>query len=140
MAGKDFDTMEDSNRSHNPSIHDVSDPARRTVLFGGLGLATSALYAPLMVGCAGTATREAPKPVLPVIGFKAVPAVATDTLVVPEGYVATAIAAWGEPIGVPGNMPAFKPDASNSAATIGIWWSTERYGQECRRHRHPMGR
>jgi hypothetical protein len=30
--------------------------------------------------------------------------------------VATALAAWGEPIGIPGNMPAFKPDASNTAA------------------------
>ena len=32
---KDFDTMEDSNRSANPSIHELSDPARRTVLRGG---------------------------------------------------------------------------------------------------------
>jgi secreted PhoX family phosphatase len=113
---KNFDAMEDSNRSANPSIHDVSDPARRTVLRGGLGLAASALYAPLVGGCAGAAPRAAPKAVVPVIGFKSVPAVATDTLVVPEGYVASVIAAWGEPVGVPGNMPAFKPDASNSAA------------------------
>ncbi len=116
MASKDFDTMEDSNRSSNPSIHDVSDPARRTVLRGGLGLAASVLYAPLVSGCATAARRETPKAMLPVIGFKGVPAVATDTLVVPEGYVATALAAWGEPVGVPGNMPAFKPDASNTSA------------------------
>ena len=116
MASKDFDTMEDSNRSANPSIHDLSDPARRTVLRGGLGLAASTLYAPLVAGCASAAEREVPRPLLPAIGFKGVPAVATDTLVVPEGYVATAIAAWGEAVGVPGNMPAFKPDASNSAA------------------------
>ena len=116
MASKDFDTMEDSNRSSNPSIHDVSDPARRIMLRGGLGLAASALYAPLVASCASAATREAPKPLLPVIGFKGVPAVATDTLVVPEGYVATAIAAWGEAVGVPGNMPAFKADASNTSA------------------------
>ena len=116
MASKDFDTMEDSNRSTNPSIHDVSDPARRTVLRGGLGLAASALYAPLVAGCAAAATREAPKALLPVIGFKAVPALATDTLVVPEGYIASVIAAWGEPVGVPGNMPAWRGDASHSAA------------------------
>ena len=113
---KNFDTMEDSNRSANPSIHDVSDPARRTVLRGGLGLAASALYAPLVTGCAAAATREAPKALLPVIGFKAVPAVATDTLVVPEGYIASVIAAWGEPVGVAGNMPAWRGDASHSAA------------------------
>jgi secreted PhoX family phosphatase len=116
MAGKDFDTMEHSNRSSNPSIHDVSDPARRTVLRGGLGVATSTLFAPLLAGCAGAANRTMAKPALPVIGFKSVPAVATDTLVVPEGYVASVIAAWGEAVGVPGNMPAFRPDASNSAA------------------------
>ncbi len=116
MASKDFDTMEDSNRSSNPSIHDVSDPARRMVLCGSLGLAASALYAPLVAGCASAAGREVPRPMLPVIGFKGVPAVASDTLVVPEGYVASVIAAWGEAVGVPGNMPAFKPDASNSAA------------------------
>ena len=113
---KDFDSMEDSNRSSNPSIHDVSDPARRTVLRGGLGLAASALYAPLISGCAGAATREGPKPVLPVLGFKGVPVSASDALVVPEGYVATVIAAWGEPVGVAGNMPTWRGDASHSAA------------------------
>ena len=113
---KDFDSMEDSNASANPSIHDVSDPARRTVLRGGLGLAASALYAPLAAGCAGAAPREAAKPMLPVMSFKGVPAVATDSLVVPEGYVAEVIAAWGEPVGIPGNMPAWRGDASHSAA------------------------
>ncbi len=116
MASKDFDTMEDSNRSSNPSIHVVSDPVRRTVLRGGVGVAASALFAPLAAGCASAASREKPRPLLPVIGFKGVPALATDTLVVPEGYVATAIAAWGEPVGVPGHMPTWRGDASNSAA------------------------
>ena len=37
--------MEDSNRSSNPSIHDVSDPARRLLLRGGLGLSLGALLA-----------------------------------------------------------------------------------------------
>ena len=37
VMAKDFAAMEDSNRSANPSIHDVSDPARRLVLRGGLG-------------------------------------------------------------------------------------------------------
>ena len=31
--------MEDSNRSSNPTIHDVSDPGRRLVLRGALGAA-----------------------------------------------------------------------------------------------------
>ena len=36
---KDFSSMEDSNRSSNPSIHDISKPSRRMVLQGGLGAA-----------------------------------------------------------------------------------------------------
>ena len=44
---KDFSTMEDSNRSSNPSIHEVSDPARRQWLQGGLSLAVTGLLAPL---------------------------------------------------------------------------------------------
>ena len=50
------------------------------------------------------------------LGFKGIAPGAGDALVVPPGYVATALAAWGEPIGIPGNMPAFRFDGSNSAA------------------------
>jgi uncharacterized protein len=121
MASKDFETMEDSNRSANPSIHDVSDPARRTVLRGTLGVVASALYAPLVTGCAAAAglsaaSREAPKAIAPSIGFKGVAVDASDKLLVPEGYIASVIAAWGEPVGVPGNMPAWKGDGSHTAA------------------------
>ena len=47
---KDFSSMEDSNRSTNPSIHQVSDPGRRIVLHGGLGAALQGLMAPLAAG------------------------------------------------------------------------------------------
>jgi hypothetical protein len=46
--------LEDSNRSANPSIHEVSDPARRKCAVGWCG--GGRLYAPLVVGCAATAT------------------------------------------------------------------------------------
>ena len=52
----------------------------------------------------------------PLIGFKPVPVSEKDTVVVPEGYQAVAFAAWGEPVGVTGNIAAFRRDASNSAA------------------------
>jgi hypothetical protein len=117
MAAKDFDTMEDSNPSSNPTIHELSDPARRTILRGSLGVAAAALYGPLVAGCAGAAPqREAGKPIEPSIGFEGIPVDASDKLVVPEGYIASVIAAWGEPIGVPGNMPAWKGDGSHTAA------------------------
>jgi uncharacterized protein len=106
---KDFSQMEDSNTSSNPSIHEVSQPARRTVLRGGLGLSLGALFTPL-AGCAALPGRG------PVLGFKAVAASSADRVTVPEGYSATVLAPWGDPVGIAGQMPAFKPDASNTAA------------------------
>ena len=108
---KDFDTMEDSNRSSNPNIHSVSEPARRVWLKGGLAALAGSALAPLFAGCATPAAGAGP-----LLGFKAIATSTADTLVVPEAYVATTIAAWGEPIGVAGNMPAWREDASGSAA------------------------
>ena len=56
---KDFDTMEDSNRSANADIHSVSDPARRVWLHGGLAALAGSALAPLFAGCATTAESEA---------------------------------------------------------------------------------
>ncbi|MBP6902440.1 MAG: PhoX family phosphatase [Burkholderiaceae bacterium] len=104
--------MEDSNRSANPSIHQISDPARRQWLQGGLGLAFASAFAPLAAPLAGCATA----PAGPKLGFRSVPASLADQVQVPEGYVAQVLTAWGDPVGLASGMPAFKPDASNSAA------------------------
>lgn len=108
---KDFNTMENSNPSSNPSIHDVSRIDRRTVLGAGAFSSLAALLAPFasLTGCAAAGVVE------PKLGFKGIPVGVGDKLVVADGYVAKAIAAWGEPIGLRGNMPAFKSDGSNSA-------------------------
>ncbi|HYN61566.1 MAG TPA: PhoX family phosphatase, partial [Rubrivivax sp.] len=111
---KDFSTMEDSNRSTNASIHEVSDPRRRRLLQGSLAGTVTSLLAPLsgvaaLAGCATTAGGG------PLLGFKSVPVSTADTVVVPEGYSAQVIAAWGEPVGLSGDNPAFKFDASNTA-------------------------
>jgi len=112
---KDFSTMEDSNRSANRSIHDVSNPARRTLLRGSLGVTLAGLLSPLALGpLAGCAPHMRASG--PLLGFKGVPVSIADTVSVPEGYVATPMFMWGEPVGLPGNMPAFRPDASNSGA------------------------
>jgi secreted PhoX family phosphatase len=113
---KDFDSMEDSNRSSNPSIHDVSHPARRTLLKGGLAGTLTGLLAPLggvaaLAGCASGVGMGGPR-----IGFKSVAATAADGFHIAEGYSAVPAFMWGEPVGVAGNLPAWKPDASNSAA------------------------
>jgi hypothetical protein len=100
-------TPEDSNRSSNPGIHGLSDPARRTWLRWSSGAGLAALFAPWCPGSAATATA---------LGFQSVPASAADRLTVPEGYVAEVIAAWGEPVGLAGAMPPMRLDAGNSAA------------------------
>jgi secreted PhoX family phosphatase len=111
---KDFDLMEDSNPSLNRSIHEVSEPSRRVVLKGGLGAALTGLLAPLAaVSLPGCATSGASSRLL---GFKSIPVSTADTIVVPEGYIAQVIAAWGEPVGLSGENAAFKEDASNTAA------------------------
>ena len=109
---KDFDSMEDSNCSGNASIHEVIAASRRNFLKGGAAASLMAVLAPLapLAGCA-TGMAGVPK-----IGFKGIPVGMGDALVVPEGYVATPLAQWGEPVGMAGNMPAFKIDGSNSAA------------------------
>ena len=105
----DLGAPEDSNRSSNRSIHEVSDPARRTLLRLGTGAAAAALYGPWLAGCAAGAAP-------PRLGFIGVPTSSADTVVVPTGYVAQVIAPWGEPVGVAGAMPPWRPDASDTAA------------------------
>ena len=114
---KNFSQMEDSNRSSNLSIHDVSDPERRLWLRGSLGLSLGGLLAPLgtLGGCASATGAGAPAGPGPVLGFTALRASVADRVVVPEGYTARVLAPWGEPVGIAGQMPAFKFDASNSA-------------------------
>ncbi|MFZ4649673.1 MAG: PhoX family protein [Rubrivivax sp.] len=112
------DDIEDSNCSANPSIHEASAPSRRIVLRGTAAATLAAWLAPLG-GCAAAGSpgaTAASSAAAASLGFGSVPVGQGDRLVVPEGYVASAIAQWGEPVGVPGNMPPFKPDASNTAA------------------------
>jgi len=114
---KDFSLMEDSNRSSNPSIHDISHPSRRTILRGSLGAMASSLLAPLgavsaaaLSACASTGAAQGP-----LLGFKSVPTSVSDEVIVPEGYSVQVIARWGDPVGLSGEDHAFKEDASNTA-------------------------
>ena len=128
---KDFSLMEDSNTSNNPSIHEVSDPARRLMLRGGMGMAIGGIFS----GLAGCATGGAASGSGPLVGFKSVPISTKDGITVPEGYMSQVMAAWGEPIGVAGNMPAFKFDASNTAAEQEVQMGMHHDGI----HYYPLG-
>jgi secreted PhoX family phosphatase len=83
-----------------PTFSDVlrARLSRRRVLTGGLSAAGLGWLGP-------AAWAGSP------LGFTGVPVSSADTLVVPPGYVAEVLYAWGDPIS---DGPAFKPDASNS--------------------------
>ncbi len=119
-VAKDFNRMEDSNTSANQSIHQVSDPARRQWVQGSLGMTLTGLFGSgsmlglaASAGCAATAGGDPGADFR--IGFTSIPVTSGDTLVVPQGYEATAFAPWGEPVGIAGNSPAWRDDGSNSA-------------------------
>lgn len=78
--------------------------SRRSFFGAGLGIAALAA----LPGCAAPGTR-------PALGFKPVPPSSEDRLVVPEGYEARVLYRWGDAVGSPSGMPAFRMDASNSA-------------------------
>jgi uncharacterized protein len=148
---KDFTTMENSNRSGNTSIHAVSDPKRRVLLQAGSAVFGAGVLNAL-TGCASVGAMSAETSsaasgaslhaTLATTSisdfspsFKSIAPSMADAVVVPEGYSATPLAAWGEPIGVAGNMPAFKPDASNTAADQTVQMGMHHDGT----HFYPLG-
>ena len=119
----DPSSADDANRSGNPDIQAVSDPARRVWLHGGLAALASGA---LLQGCTSMPAMPSMAwlPSLPrlpgradaLLGFKGIAPDSADRVVVPTGYQAQVIAPWGEPVGLWGNMPAWRADAGNSAS------------------------
>ena len=91
------------NPSANPTFEEVL--ARRGFIKAGLGLATLAA----LPGCATQGTR-------PQLSFIPIAPSNQDLLRVPAEYEAKVLYRWGDPIGAAAGMPAFRKDASNSAA------------------------
>jgi uncharacterized protein len=96
-----------SNESRNPAFADIvaARLSRRRILTGGLVAAGTALLGPAVRMGASPAAQER------LLGFTGVPLSTADTVVVPSGYLAEVLYAWGDPIS---SGPAFKADASNS--------------------------
>ena len=61
----------------------------------------------------------------PLLGFAGIGTSTADEVVVPRGYRAKVLIAWGEPVS---NGPAFKPDASNTAAEQAQQWGMHNDG------------
>jgi secreted PhoX family phosphatase len=123
-------TLLDDDGVSNPSTHDTltdvldralaAQPSRRRLMLGGLGAAALPFFGAL-AGCGGgddpapaPPVAAAPPPPERLLGFSAVPISTADTVVVPAGYLASTFLPWGEPLTA--FAPAWRPDASNSAA------------------------
>ena len=92
--------------------HDAKAAARRRVVQMSLAAAAAGSLPPWLAGCAAPgANASASK-----LGFKGIAPSTADAVRVAEGYEVQVLARWGEPVGIAGNMPAWKEDASNSAA------------------------
>jgi hypothetical protein len=61
----------------------------------------------------------------PLLGFPGVGVSTADTVIVPEGYTAEVLIAWGDPIA---DGPEFEPDASNSADDQAKQWGMHNDG------------
>ena len=94
--------------------------------FLGGGLATAATVA---LGGVSALLKAVPASAQkhrgPLLGFQSVAVSTADTVVVPPGYTAKVLIAWGDPVS---NGPAFKPDASNSAADQALQWGMHNDG------------
>ncbi len=93
----------------SPTIDELAGTrlSRRDVLKLGSATGLGALVGPFLNGCAHWSQSP------PIPGFVAVPVSTADTVVVPGGYSSRLLFAWGDPVSA---GPAFKGDASNSAA------------------------
>lgn len=97
-----------SNPMSTPSFGEIVDRRRRSLLTGAI--------AGVMLGAmppGALAARMARRGGGVVIGFKGIAPSTNDELRLPEGYVAQLVLAWGDAVS---DGPAFKADASNSAA------------------------
>ncbi|MDO4226770.1 PhoX family phosphatase [Neisseria sp.] len=106
-----------SNTSSNPAFSQVLQAklSRRSLLQGSAAAGAAAVLPLGLLQSGGAQAKTAASSARARrLGFKSVPFSTQDTVVVPEGYTARAFYKWGDPVGIAGKMPAFKPDASNS--------------------------
>jgi hypothetical protein len=107
-----------SNPTTNPALHDlVAQGLTRRHVIGGAAAVTAAQFlggATLLSATARAQAAPAGDPVSDaLLGFAEVPASDADTIVVPDGYVASVLIPWGTPLFA--HSPLFHEDASNSA-------------------------
>lgn len=128
MSNDDIENI-GSNTSDNRSISDVVAArfSRRAALRGGVGLAALSFFGGASLAGAGAALATPGKGgKAGLLGFQSVPISTMDNVVVPPGYTARVLIPWGTPLSSSG--PAFKDDASNSAAEQAVQVGTSHDG------------
>jgi len=105
-----------SNPSTNPHFSDILNVSRRNFIQrSALASALGAVGVPMLSSFSRGASAQSAAPLnAGGISFKSVPMFPLrDQVVVPEGYEAKVLIAWGDPVS---GGPAFKQDGSNSTA------------------------
>ncbi len=123
MSNHDDESI--SNPSDNETLRDVlaAQVSRRRFLGSGLAVAGA-----ISVGGISSLLKAVPAygaPRRPLLGFRSVPVSSADTVVVPDGYKAKVLIAWGDPVSA---GPPFRPDASNTAAEQALQWGMHNDG------------
>jgi len=123
MSSNDDESI--SNLSNNVTFQEVvaARVSRRSFLGGGLAAAGA-----ISLGGVSTLLKAAPvscSPGRPLLGFRGIPVSSADAVVVPEGYTAKVLIAWGDPVS---DGPPFLPDASNTAAEQALQWGMHNDG------------
>ncbi|SQC11240.1 phosphatase [Klebsiella pneumoniae] len=107
-----------SNHSVNPVFSEVVSAfmSRRRFLQMGM-VAGAAVSFPYLVKPENAFAAKANPSALSKavsLGFTTIPVSTADTVTVPEGYIARPFYRWGDAVGIKGNLPEFKFDASNT--------------------------
>lgn len=107
-----------SNRSANPVFSEVAEvflSRRRFLQMGAVaGAAVSFPYLITPENAIAAVSKSSALAKAVSLGFTSIDVSTEDTVRVPEGYIARPFYRWGDPTGIKDNMPAFKPDASNT--------------------------
>ena len=124
MPNGSHDTI--CNSSPNRTLQDIVDARLSRRGFLGGGLATAATVS---VGGVGVLLDAVPVSAKshrdPLLGFQGIPVSSEDTVIVPPGYTAKVLIAWGDPLS---DGPAFKQDGSNTAAEQALQWGMHNDG------------
>jgi secreted PhoX family phosphatase len=103
------------NNSNNQTFQEVVEARMSRRGFLGSGLAAAAAFS---LGGVSALLKAVPASADaiggPLVRFQGIPVSDADTVVVPLGYTAEVLIAWGDPVS---KGPAFAQDASNSART-----------------------